>query len=360
MNYPVPNNGVDYDILDNANSIKVAENIVGHKWDFKFKPTPVNPAKKVLYDDKPELDGNIIDSLANMNATEYKKQHVLNLNNPAPAFKNFVNNTEPYNSTYNFGGDYSAPVHNPLNDLVQLGSDPICSSAGCTQYTHPKKAAAYPMNYPVPNNGVDYDVLDNANSIKVAEDIVGHKWDFKFKPTPVNPAKKVLYDDKPELDGNIIDSLANMNATEYKKQHVLNLNNPAPAFKNFVNNTEPYNSTYNFGGDYSAPVHTPVNDLVQLGSDPICSSAGCTQYKHPKKKAAYPMNYPVPNFGKDRDIIDNFDDLKVAEGIVGHNWNFVFKKSPVNPAKKTLYDDKPALDSDIIDSVHNLNSTETK
>ena len=42
------------------------------------------------------------------------------------------------------------------------------------------------------------------------------------------------------------------------------------------------------------------DNLVQ--SDPICNSAECSQYLHPKKKDAYPVNYPVPDFGVDRDI----------------------------------------------------------
>ena len=125
MNYPVPNFGKDRDIIDNFDDLKVAEGIVGHNWNFVFKKSPVNPAKKTLYDDKPALDSDIIDSVHNLNSTETKQMHVLDLNAPTPVFTNFYNWTEPYNSTYNFGGDYSAPA------LVQLKSDPICSSAGC-------------------------------------------------------------------------------------------------------------------------------------------------------------------------------------------------------------------------------------
>jgi len=47
-------------------------------------------------------------------------------------------------------------------------------------------------------------------------------------------------------------------------------------------------------------------------SDPICSSAGCTQYEHPKKKG-YPMDYFVPNFGKDHDIGTTDASLAIAE-----------------------------------------------
>jgi hypothetical protein len=132
------------------------------------------------------------------------------------------------------------------------------------------------------------------------------------------------------LDKDIIDSQSNLKKTEGKMSHKLNIDD------------------------------TAVQTEAQISSDPICSSAGCTQYKHPKKKDPYPKDYFVPNFGTDRDIKDNFDDLKVAEGIVGHNWKFIFEEPPVNPAKKTLYDDKPELDADIVDSVSNLKKTELK
>ena len=48
--------------------------------------------------------------------------------------------------------------------------------------------------------------------------------------------------------------------------------------------------------------HNP--SYVALGSDPICSSAGCTQYNHPNLdgKSKIPRDYFVPNFGTDYDI----------------------------------------------------------
>jgi len=47
--------------------------------------------------------------------------------------------------------------------------------------------------------------------------------------------------------------------------------------------------------------------LLQTESDPICHSAGCTQYRAPDKKK-HPMNYYVPNFGMDSDIIDSMSN----------------------------------------------------
>ena len=38
---------------------------------------------------------------------------------------------------------------------------------------------------------------------------------------------------------------------------------------------------------------------LRLESDPICSSAGCTQYRHPAKDRGYKIDYFVPHFGAD-------------------------------------------------------------
>lgn len=40
---------------------------------------------------------------------------------------------------------------------------------------------------------------------------------------------------------------------------------------------------------------------AEMSSDPVCSSAGCMS----KEKASHPVDYFVPNFGLDRDIIDS-------------------------------------------------------
>ena len=104
---------------------------------------------------------------------------------------------------------------------------------------------------------------------------------------------------------------------------------------------------------------------LQMSSDPICNSAGCTQYLHPEAKDTLSdaqLNYKVPHFGMDRDIQGSFENLKVAEGIVGHRWvDFGSKESKdkyTNPAKSVLYDMNPKLDSKIVDSINNLKNTE--
>lgn len=68
-----------------------------------------------------------------------------------------------------------------------------------------------------------------------------------------------------------------------------------------------------------AQITEPEEDeqLIGVESDPVCHSAGCTQYLHPKpaKKDVHPMNYFVPNFGRDEDVTTTFNSMIVAEDL---------------------------------------------
>jgi len=211
---------------------------------------------------------------------------------------------------------------------ADIESDPICHSAGCTQYKHKKKDPGYDMDYPVPDLGVDRDIQANHEDLAVAEGMLKHKLIMgtdESKKKWENPAKKTEYDYSPKLDRDMRDSATNLDLVEGKLGHKY----------------EPWNF-----------VQTEVE------SDPICSSAGCNQYKHPKKDPGYDMDYPVPNLGIDRDIQDHNENLPIAEKIVGHHWNFVLEKPPLNPAKKTLYDYSPKLEGDMITAAHSLELAE--
>lgn len=52
---------------------------------------------------------------------------------------------------------------------------------------------------------------------------------------------------------------------------------------------------------WKSDVEIDEENLIQ--SDPICNSAECSQYLHPKRKDDHPINYPVPDFGVDKDIV---------------------------------------------------------
>ena len=95
-------------------------------------------------------------------------------------------------------------------------------------------------------------------------------------------------------------------------------------------------------------------DFVQtdIESDPICSSAGCTQYKHKTKGLGYKINYPVPNFGKDHDIVDNHGSLSWAENSLNHKWTWKEIEPEKDPV--TYYDAGP-LENDVASTMKHLN-----
>ena len=81
-------------------------------------------------------------------------------------------------------------------------------------------------------------------------------------------------------------------------------------------------------GNWVVPTAEPefrlagVKTDVRLSSksDPICSSAGCTQYEHPSKDLGYKINYPVPNFGSDHDVVMTKANAAQAEAALGHTF----------------------------------------
>jgi hypothetical protein len=70
---------MDRDIIGSLDNLKVAEVITKHNWKGIDKAKYSNPAKKVMYNYAPNLDGDIIDSKANLAATEGVLKHTYQL-----------------------------------------------------------------------------------------------------------------------------------------------------------------------------------------------------------------------------------------------------------------------------------------
>ena len=96
-----------------------------------------------------------------------------------------------------------------------------------------------------------------------------------------------------------------------------------------------------------------VASAVQIESDPICSSAGCTQYKHKSTPLGYPIDYPVPNFGSDPEIDATANSISIAEAMHKHKLIMGTPESKAkwhNVAKDTLYNFAPELDEDVVNT----------
>lgn len=117
-----------------------------------------------------------------------------------------------------------------------------------------KKPKGHPVDYYVPNFGLDHDILTAQKNIKDQEKKHG-VW-------------------TPKQDDN----------------GVWQVPTAAP------------NSSYTYR-------LLQLDSQIDLQDDPICSSAGCTQYQHKKKKPEYPIDYPVPNFGGDHSIAATDESL---------------------------------------------------
>ena len=99
------------------------------------------------------------------------------------------------------------------SSAIKVQSDPICSSSGCEK-TKLKPKNDWPKDYPVPNLGMDPDIIGTFNSLAAAEGIVDHHWDFTFAKEPVNPSARTMYNFAPELEPEMIHSANHLAAAE--------------------------------------------------------------------------------------------------------------------------------------------------
>ena len=78
-------------------------------------------------------------------------------------------------------------------ELAQLQDDPICASSGCAQYLAPPPPPTHPMDYFVPNFGMDKDIKSTLENEKVASALVGHGWEFN---TVMSKEKNINFFDR--------------------------------------------------------------------------------------------------------------------------------------------------------------------
>jgi len=217
---------------------------------------------------------------------------------------------------------------------MNLESDPICSSAGCTQFKHKKTPLGYPIDYPVPSFGADPEISAASNSLSIAEAMHKHKLIMgtpESKAKWHNVAKDTLYDFAPALDGDITATQAHLAGAEKSTNHKWVIEDQA------------------------------LQTEADIASDPICSSAGCTQFKHKKTPLGYPIDYPVPSFGADPEIAAASNSLSIAEAMHKHKLIMGTPESKAkwhNVAKDTLYDFAPELDGDMQSTAAHLAGAE--
>lgn len=225
--YTVPNFGVDNDIRISKKNLVKAEKEVGHKLKATFdKPGPPADLRRPDYG----VDSEIKSINQSLTAAEKKLKKKWNVK------------------------------------LLQLESDPICSSAGCTQYKHKSTPLGYPIDYPVPSFGADPDIEANHRSLSIAEAMHNHKLIMgtpESKAKWHNVAKDTMYNFAPDLDKDIVDTQSHLGIAEGIRQHKWNIAN--------------------------------VQLDAELASDPICPSSGCWKSEYTKEVEKSIVQYPDPD-----------------------------------------------------------------
>jgi hypothetical protein len=378
MNYSVPNFGQDGEIKTALNNISQSETDLKHNWNFVAKKDRPAPHPVNYFVPNFGQDGEIKSSLAHTQQSETNlnhqwtpvpkkdqpKGHPVDYFVPKFGIDSDIKDAQAHiaaqekkhgawTPTQDDNGVFIVPeaANNrsyTYDSLVQTEakSDPICSSAGCN-YASTKGKATHPMNYFVPNFGRDHLINQTDGSLEWAQKNLKHTW------VPV--LKKDLPDGPPKdykvanfgVDQDVKDTLAHVAAEETRLKHKWT---PKQDENGVWIVPEPINNkAYSYAS------------LVQTGeqSDPMCSSAGCTYAARANKKT-HPMNYFVPNFGKDHLIRDTDNSVDWAENYLNHTWVPKIKKDQPESHPVDYFVPNFGMDSDIKVAQANIATQEKK
>jgi hypothetical protein len=164
--------------------------------------------------------------------------------------------------------DYFVPDFGLDHDVMSTQSNlkSAESNLGTTLHADFGDNSGIPRNYFVPNFGIDEDMRNVAGSLKASEAITGMKLADDLGYTKDPPRNYFVPDFG--VDSDIKDTQASIKQEE--------------------NLIGPWNPTQDENGFWLAPsaprtaAALQVESQINLDSDPICNSSGCTQYKHPE------------------------------------------------------------------------------
>jgi hypothetical protein len=254
--------------------------------------------------------------------------------------------------------NYFVPHFGEDNEIKYTKKNIADAETNLNHELNTDESSAPKRDYFVPHFGEDTEMKYTKENIAKAENKLGHEYDTSAAPG--GPPRNYFVPNFGE-DEDLTFTKKNIANSETKngEWNVQKDGNGA-----WILPSVDENKIYGFKDENNWPsdklpslIQTDANVHVITESDPICSSAGCTQYKHKKKSLGYKIDYGVPNFGRDHDINDNFASLATAEEMVGSKFQIgtaASKAKWANPAKKTLYDFNMPLDGEVISTMKNL------
>jgi len=169
-----------------------------------------------------------------------------------------------------------------------------------SQVPVPDKDAPQPkLNYFVPNFGKDSELRASDESLSLAEGKLKTKFDAEFK--------------KPEEDKSY--TVPNF-GVDYDIKDTLNHEKAAETSVGYVWNVD----AVQLDSSLDRPHNRRDRSNIMMMSDPITDSTGeVSQYTHPTdEKKKHKMNYFVPNFGPDQEMVSDKANVEKVEAKLGH------------------------------------------
>ena len=115
--------------------------------------------------------------------------------------------------------------HHHVKNLIQLQDDPRCSSAdidaGCVNELNslPTTKPPYPMDYPVPNFGMDEEIATSIKNSELAQKEHNHDWVIPDKKSLPPPPPMNYFVPNFGLDKEIIDNQKDISVAEKIVKH---------------------------------------------------------------------------------------------------------------------------------------------
>jgi len=201
-----------------------------------------------------------------------------------------------------------------------MKSDPNCTSLGCLHDTNDPfnrvTDPGYPVDYPVPNLGMDHDI---EHSIKHMNDLEEEHGTWTLPPTPPGAAAQTRSVPACTSNGcqnDTVDPYTRTTPSDYPIDYKVNDLGIDHDVKHSMKSMS--DAEGQLGHKWELPAA-----LAQLQSDPIVGTADeyAPHLSAHREMETWPVDYPVPSFGLDEDVAGTQKAEAAASEKLGHPWN---------------------------------------
>lgn len=277
-NYFVPDFGQDHDIDDSLKSTSATEASMGHRLNFFNEDLPKPLGGYTVPDFG--VDHDVAVTQSNEKNAEESLSH-------------------EWNPTQDGNGHWvvPSPISNNAYTYVQLDTEtdrePLLTWS-------PTQPAGHPVDYFVPDFGVDHDIEASLNDMRNTEDKLAHKLVI---PEAKEPDRNYFVPDF-GVDHDVENTLNNISLEEEIQKHKWTPTQDSNGFWDVP--------TAAAGDSYSYAANVQLDE--QTDREPLLTW-------EPTPPGTHPINYFVPDFGVDHNIQASETNCANAENEFGDNWD---------------------------------------